>query len=88
VVGLIVFYAGGQMQQPTQGVGWVSPYSLVQFAGFVIILAGNFAFVLLKKKGSFMAQYCDVLDRCAHALFVPRHDRREKPVEMTGVRPL
>jgi len=66
MIGLVVFYAGGEHHVPALGVGFLVPSSVVELSGFIIILAANIVVVLLKDRGSFAARWCKsaVDDRC------------------------
>ena len=46
-VNLSLYYAGGRRHDPALGVPFLSPYAVVRLAGFVVILAGNSAYVAL-----------------------------------------
>eukprot|EP00966_Prymnesium_polylepis_P332298 7387808-Prymnesium_polylepis.1 len=58
MIGLVVFYAGGEHHVPALGVGFLVPSSVVELSGFIIILAANIVVVLLKDRGSFAARWC------------------------------
>ena len=62
MVGLVVYYAGGQKHIPAFGVGLHPQGSSLELIGFLIIIGPNVIIVLLKNKASLASLWCAKID--------------------------
>jgi hypothetical protein len=62
IIGIVVYYSSGFQHQPTLGVPWKGHgHSLIQLAGFAVIIVANGIFVMIKVPGSRVANCCSRL---------------------------